>query len=198
MEYILKFINSYPYLVLFVGSTIDHSGVPFFTILAGILFATSSVDFLPAMLAIMFAFALNDLIFILLGAFYFKKRIEKNKGNHFKTIDIVILEKGLNLYKKSKNSFYYFSKIIPGVGKYSPIFTGIFDTNLKLSFLKYVLGSFIYFILFFIPSMFIGEQLKQTSKIFGLFLLIIFIVIYKIFEFLAKEKMKRQKASQQG
>ena len=133
MEYILKFINSYPYLVLFVGSTIDHSGVPFFTILAGILFATSSVDFLPAMLAIMFAFALNDLIFILLGAFYFKNRIEKNIGNHFKTIDIVILEKGLNLYKKSKNSFYYFSKIIPGVGKYSPIFTGIFviSTTIK-------------------------------------------------------------------
>lgn len=195
MEFILKFINTYPYLVLFVGSTIDHSGIPFFTVLAGILFASSSIELIPAMITIIFAFLLNDLIFILVGVLYFKKRIEKNTYNLFKTIDITILEKGLALYKRSKNSFYYFSKIIPGIGKYSPILSGISDLNLKISLLKYIIGSFIYFIIFFVPSIFIGDQLQKNSKLYGVLLLISFMGIYKVFEFMAKRKMDKFEAS---
>lgn len=195
MDFILKFINTYPYLVLFVGSTIDHSGIPFFTVLAGILFASSNIELMPAMATIIFAFLLNDLIFILIGFFYFKKRIEKSRYNPFKTVDISILEKGLALYIKSKSSFYYFSKIIPGIGKYAPIFSGICDINLKISLFKYVIGSFIYFLIFFIPSIFIGEQLQKNSKLYGVLFLILFIVIYKIFEFIAKRKMNKFEAS---
>lgn len=193
MEYILKFINTYPYLVLFIGSIIDHSGIPFFTILAGILFASSTIEFIPTALSIMVAYILNDIVFVLIGFSYFKKRIEANKSTVFKTVDISILEKGLAFYVKSKNSFYFFSKLIPGIGKYAPIFTGIVDKKLKLSLLKYFIGSTIYFILFFVPSIYIGEQLKKNSKVLGILFLVIFIGIYKVFEILTKRKMKEQK-----
>lgn len=195
MDYILKFINTSPYLVLFIGSTIDHSGIPFFTILAGVLFASSTIDLIPAVSAIIFAYLINDLIFILLGRLYFKKRIETYKNNLFKTIDVSILEKGLSLYMKSKNTFYYFSKIIPGVGKYAPILTGIEDKNLKVSLLKYMVGNILYYILFFVPSIYIGEQLKRNSKIYGIVLLIAFIGIYKVFEYFAKKKIANETKS---
>lgn len=191
MDYLLKFIETYPYTVLLLGSIIDQSGLPFFTILAGILYANGDISFIPAFLVIIFSYFITDILLVILGKYLYKKRFMQSKVGRIKTIDFEILNKGLNIYSKSKGSFYYFSKILPTFGKYAPIFSGLLNERYKECLFKYLLGDILYFLLFFIPSIFIGERLQQDSKIVGICLVAFFIVVYKLYEIKMKKNMKK-------
>lgn len=180
IEHLLNFINSYPYLILFVGSILDHSGVPIFSVVAAILYTDKKIDLTNTFSLIVFSYTLVDSILFFIGKKYLKDRLSAYRL--IKTIDIIILEKGLKAYSRSKNSFYFFSKLIPVFGKYSSIFSGISDEAFSKVIFKYLVGNIIYFLLFFFPSMYIGEKIQKNSKVIAILMFVVFVVVYKVGE----------------
>lgn len=191
MEKLLFYINEYPYLILLIGSILDQSGIPMFTVMGGVLYAKGNVNFLPAFFIILFSYSSTDILLIFLGKLLVKKNLILKKDNKIKTLDINLLEKSYNIYKKNKNAFYYFSKMIPTLGKYTPIFSGFEKENIIKSSLKYLIGNIIYIFIFFIPSIYIGEYIKQESLKVGVILLILFLIFYKVTERLATNKLEK-------
>lgn len=180
IDHLLNLINSYPYLILFVGSILDHSGVPMFSVVAAILYTHKKISLINTFSLIIFSYTLVDSILFFIGKKYLKDRLSDHRL--IKTMDILILEKGLKAYSRSKNSFYFFSKLIPAFGKYSPIFSGVSDENFIKVISKYLVGNITYFLLFFFPSMYIGEKIQKNSKIIAILMFVVFVVIYKVGE----------------
>ena len=191
MEKLLFYIDEYPYLILLIGSILDQSGIPMFTVMGGMLYAKGVVNFLPTFLTILFSFSSTDVLLIFLGKFLIERNLVFKKNKKIKTLDINLLEKSYDIHKKNKNVFYYFSKMIPTLGKYTPIFSGFEKENIIKSSLKYTIGDIIYIFIFFIPSIYIGEYIKQESLKIGIILLALFLILYKISEKIATNKLKK-------
>ena len=179
IDYLFQYVVSYPYLVVFLGTILDHSGVPLFIVLGGILLANNKVKIDILVLVILTSMYLTNLLLCVIG-YNLRKKDNKNRNLYFNTLENKILNIGSKYYTENELFFLMFGKIIPIIGKYTPVFIGIYSKNVKKSIIICFWGDIFYLFIFLIPSFYFGELIKKESKIISIFLLGILILLFII------------------
>lgn len=179
--------NNYGYLIIFIGTLIDHSGIPLFIVFAGVLQSRSNDFLIQAYLACLLSLELSDIISLYIGKYFRQKDkyslnnrdyYKKYYSSSFTKIVSKILNVGANFYNKSKVIIYIFNKWFPMVGKYFPIFIGYKENFLFKQFLILIIGNIIYITFFYCIGYVFGLSIKEYSILFAVTSAIIFLIIY--------------------
>ena len=179
--------NNYGYLIIFIGTLIDHSGIPLFIVFAGVLQSRSNNFLIQAYLACLLSLELSDIISLYIGKYFRQKDkyslnnrdyYKKYYSSSFTKIVSKILNVGVNFYNKSKGIIYIFNKWFPMVGKYFPIFIGYKENFLFKQFLILIIGNIIYITFFYCIGYVFGLSIKEYSILFAVTSAIIFLIIY--------------------
>jgi len=179
--------NTYGYWIIFIGTVIDHSGIPLFIVFAGVLQSKNDGFLLPAYLACLLALELTDILALLIGKYFkYKVKFETiNKNNYskyyksyFTGIISKILNTGAEFYNKSKGIVYILNKWLPAVGKYLPVFIGYQEEKIFKQFLILIIGNILYITFFYFIGYFFGLSIQSYSKMFSFVSVIIFLFVY--------------------
>jgi len=124
MERALELISEYGYLLVFFGTVIDQSGIPVFIVAGGIFVAAGLLGFWQVVLFSILALVVTDIPFIFIGR-YLSRRLVGNysTGKSVRWLKNFLIA-GTAIFLKSLTLFYLFSKVIPVIGKYVPVFAG--------------------------------------------------------------------------
>lgn len=193
--------NNYGYLIIFIGTLIDHSGIPLFIVFAGVLQSRSNDFLIQAYLACLLSLELSDIISLYIGKYFRQKDkyslnnrdyYKKYYSSSFTKIVSKILNVGAEFYNKSKGIIYIFNKWFPTVGKYFPIFIGYKEEFLFKQFLILIIGNIIYITFFYCIGYMFGLSIKKYSALFTIVSVIIFLIVYFLsIKILSKLKSKK-------
>ena len=180
--------NTYGYLIIFIGTVIDHSGIPLFIVFAGVLQSRNDGFLLPAYLACLLALELTDILALFIGKYLkFKIKSDTNTNYYskyykstFTNLVFKILNIGAEFYNKSKGIIYILNKWFPAVGKYLPVFIGYKEEKIFKQFLNLIIGNILYITSFYLIGYFFGLSIQNYSKMFSILSIILFFVIYFI------------------
>ena len=104
IDYLFQYVVSYPYLVVFLGTILDHSGVPLFIVLGGILLANNKVKIDILVLVILTSMYLTNLLLCVIG-YNLRKKDNKNRNLYFNTLENKILNIGSKYYTENELFF---------------------------------------------------------------------------------------------
>ena len=179
--------NNYGYLIIFIGTLIDHSGIPLFIVFAGVLQSRSNNFLIQAYLACLLSLELSDIISLYIGKYFRQKDkyslnnrdyYKKYYSSSFTKIVSKILNVGAEFYNKSKGIICIFNKWFPTVGKYFPIFIGYKENFLFKQFLILIIGNIIYITFFYCIGYVFGLSIKEYSTLFTVISAVVFLIIY--------------------
>jgi len=193
MDRALELLREYGYLVVFFGTVIDQSGIPVFIVSGGILIAAGILKPVPVILLSILSLLSTDILFILVGN-YFRNAVS---GNYSSSKSVSWLKRflvlGTGLFLSSPRLFYLFSKVIPLIGKYVPVFAGFSDSPKATAISLFAVGDLICTILFLAGGFFLGDLFISYSRsiavLTGLAFLIIFLVISRAMKREVKKKI---------
>lgn len=195
MEEILNLINNNIYIIMFLTTIFDHSGIAVGILSAGIFISIGNANFMISLTVLSMSLLISDFIFMLFGRYLAEKySIRKNYFSKIYKFNIKLLAKGSNVLNQKQLNFYMFGKFIPYIGKFLPLFMGYQYYLDIINITKLIIGNTIYVITFLLIGMFLGNIVIKYSFIISVILLILFCIIYKIsIEYNKKIKIKGEK-----
>ncbi len=185
-----ELILDYGYLIIFLGTLINYSGIPVFIVLAALLHIRANLDLRLTILSFLTALLLADILLFKIGEFFSSRDLNRPNRTKFKKFSYAMLKNGTKLFLSNQLVFYLFSKLFPIVGKYTPIFVGYVGKDFTKSIRLFFIGDCLYGISFFVLALFIGEVLLSYSRVVALLSGGVFLLIYAIFYFLSKKRIK--------
>ncbi len=187
----LELLRDYGYLFVFLGSVIDQSGIPLFIVAGGILVAAGMLKVLPVILLSLLALVSTDILFVFLGE-YLSNILRGNYSQRKATIWLKrFLISGTEVFFTSPNLFYLFSKVVPVIGKYVPIFTGFSSSQRVRAIALFTVGDIIYAIVFLFGGIFLGDLFMKHSKILAIGTTAIFLSVFFIVRALVKKRIEK-------
>jgi len=178
MERALELISEYGYLLVFFGTVIDQSGIPVFIVAGGIFVAAGLLGFWPVMLLSILALVVTDIPFIFIGR-YLSRRLVGNysTGKSVRWLKNFLIV-GTAIFLKSPTLFYLFSKVIPVIGKYVPVFAGFSSSRKARAVLLFSLGDVVYALVFTIGGVYLGDLFIEYSGVLAVVIALLFVVFY--------------------
>jgi len=178
MERALELISEYGYLLVFFGTVIDQSGIPVFIVAGGIFVAAGLLGFWPVILLSILALVVTDIPFIFIGR-YLSRRLVGNysTGKSVRWLKNFLIV-GTAIFLKSPTLFYLFSKVIPVIGKYVPVFAGFSSSRKARAVLLFSLGDVVYALVFTIGGVYLGDLFIEYSGVLAVVIALLFVVFY--------------------
>ena len=178
MERALELISEYGYLLVFFGTVIDQSGIPVFIVAGGIFVAAGLLGFWPVILLSILALVVTDIPFIFIGR-YLSRRLVGNysTGKSVRWLKNFMIA-GTAIFLKSPTLFYLFSKVIPVIGKYVPVFAGFSSSRKTRAVLLFSLGDVAYALAFTIGGFYLGDLFIEYSGVLAVVIALLFAVFY--------------------
>ncbi len=178
MERALELISEYGYLLVFFGTVIDQSGIPVFIVAGGIFVAAGLLGFWPVMLLSILALVVTDIPFIFIGR-YLSRRLVGNysTGKSVRWLKNFLIV-GTAIFLKSPTLFYLFSKVIPVIGKYVPVFASFSSSRKARAVLLFSLGDVVYALVFTIGGVYLGDLFIEYSRVLAVVIALLFAVFY--------------------
>lgn len=198
MEDIINKILEYSYWGIFGGTLIDHSGIPVFIVSGVILYKAKKIELILIIIVGYVALLLSDIITIIIGRYFYKKRLKNNKIQCITKITIIDLFmkkiENNNIVEYCTTKRYYFlflSKFMPIIGKYFPFIICYEKKITILEFFLLQIGNILYLTTFTLLSIIIGKILLENNKIIGILLLMLMILGFAILKLKLKNRMKK-------
>lgn len=180
MKEFLNLINNNIYIIMFLTTIFDHSGIAVGILSAGIFISIGNANFMISLAILSMSLIISDLIFMLFGRYLADKySIRKNYFSKIYKFNIKLLSKGSNILNQEQLNFYIFGKFVPYVGKFVPLFMGYQYYSNIINITKLIIGNTIYIITFLLLGMFFGNIVIKYSFTISIILLILFCIIYK-------------------
>ncbi len=178
MERALELISEYGYLLVFFGTVIDQSGIPVFIVAGGIFVAAGLLGFWQVVLFSILALVVTDIPFIFIGR-YLSRRLVGNysTGKSVRWLKNFLIA-GTAIFLKSLTLFYLFSKVIPVIGKYVPVFAGFSSSRKVRAVLLFSLGDVVYALVFTIGGVYLGDLFIEYSGVLAVVIALLFVVFY--------------------
>lgn len=178
MERALELISEYGYLLVFFGTVIDQSGIPVFIVAGGIFVAAGLLGFWPVMLLSILALVVTDIPFIFIGRYLSRRLVgDYSTGKSVRWLKNFLIV-GTAIFLKSPTLFYLFSKVIPVIGKYVPVFAGFSSSRKARAVLLFSLGDVVYALVFTIGGVYLGDLFIEYSRVLAVVIALLFAVFY--------------------
>ncbi|WP_408956441.1 DedA family protein [Natroniella sp. ANB-PHB2] len=192
VDELIRLIFEYGYIIIFLGTLINYSGIPVFIVLAGLLYSTGKLDLQLTVLSFLIALVIIDLLLFKVGKYFADRQSRYLFKAGVKGFFYKLLLKGSRFFLSNQTIFYLFSKLIPILGKYTPVIAGYTDKPFLKAMVMFFIGDCIYSFSFFISAFFIGELILEYSLIVGLLNAGVFFLIYTIFYLVNKRRVKKK------
>lgn len=191
IEYLETIFMTYGYWLIFVGTILDHSGIPMLIVFGGVMAAQGNLDILGGFIVCLLALQICDIILLFFGRYLLKiyrqqSLFQRTKGNLSKTI----LDKGVNIFEQAEIICYLLSKWLPAIGKYFPVIIGYGQKNFFSSLIFLLVGNILYTLSFYLGGYWIGISLVTYSKTIAFSSVILFIVLYFCIKHIIKSKIE--------
>lgn len=190
MDKAFELISNYGYLIVFLGTMLDQSGIPIFIIVGAVIAQAGNLNHFLVFVLAYSALISTDILFIYLGSYL--RNITKLNTQNSKVIGVLkkVLIRIVGLFLNNRIVFYIFSKFVPLIGKYIPVLVGYSDESKRESILYFALGNILYCVTFYFSALFLFNMFVEYSKIISICLLIIFLVIYFSTSKKAKDRIR--------
>jgi len=182
---------NYGYLALFIGTVLDHTGIPVFILAAGLLVSMGHLQFtLVVTTAYVAAFGTNVLLYIfgiicpVLNNRSIGNIFRKRKGLINNTIDHIF-----TVYDDNRLLLLLSCNIIPGAGKYVPFIAGNKREKAYLVGGLLAVNSLVYVFGFLVLGIVCGQMLLAKAKILAVMILIAILVVFSSKSYLLKRKL---------
>lgn len=181
MKEFFYLISNNIYIIMFLATIFDHSGVALGILSSGIFVSIGNANFMICFLVLSMSLLISDFIFMLFGRYLADRySIRKNYFSKFYKFNIKLLSNGSKILNQEKLNLYIFGKFIPYVGKFVPLFMGYqYYLSIK-NIIKLIIGNTIYIVTFLLLGMFFGKVIIKNSFIISMIMILLFCIFYKI------------------
>ncbi|MCD6550880.1 hypothetical protein [Thermotoga sp.] len=178
------------YLLLFLATFLfDNSGTPLPILAASTLISAGKMRTLLAFPVIYLGLLSWDSLTFFAGK-ALKPLFSKLKWKVFQKI----LKEFLNVYISTEKILVPFCKFVPWVGKFTPFLAGYIGRRLETLLVIWV-GDLFYESVFFFSALMAGRVFFKYSKLFGIVLFAVMMVLYAVWKKRAKKVVNRSKNS---
>jgi membrane protein DedA with SNARE-associated domain len=162
MPSIDSLIHQYGLLAVFLGTGLDHSGVPWVLVTAAFIASDGRLQILPLLLYASLAMVLFDHIYYFVGRI-FTFSIRKKFTANSKWLNIY--NHGEQLFHRHGGSLIIWGRYVPTVGRFTPLIAGMLGVSYR-SFIGYtIVGTIVMLALFGYLTYVIGSPLLYYYRL---------------------------------